>query len=327
MALDIIGLGLSTLDILIRLGDLPTWERGAGCSAIGLDGGGPVGTACVASARLGARVGYVGTSGNDQLATLKMQSLRDYGVDLTRMVRRDQPENHVVIVYVNQDTGERVFSGLRGFDCLPLQVTELDRVYLTSASYLHLDGTYPEAAWQAAQWMHAAGKLVSLDCAKSDGKSVWGGLKELVPCADILICGSGFGRALTGKDDLWQAAETMFSLGPRVVVQTEGIDGSYTLTADERFHTPAYKVNVMDTTGAGDVFHGAYLVGLLRGWDLRTVARFASAVAAIKCTCLGGRRGIPTFEQTLAFLDDQGGLIRNETLRCQRTTAQGDINT
>jgi len=311
MPLDIIGLGLATLDILIRLSDLPTWEHGVGCSAVGLDGGGPVGTACVAAARLGARVGFVGTAGNDQLAALKTQSFAEDNVDLSCLRRRDGPEDQVVIVYVNQDTGERVFSGLHSFERRPLQVDELDRAYITSASYLHLDGTHPEAAQQAAQWMHAAGKLVSLDCAKSDGVSIWGNLRELVPYADILICGSGFGRALTGHAGHWQAGEAMLSLGPKIVVQTEGKAGSYTQTADERFHIPAFGVEVLDTTGAGDVFHGAYLVGLLHGWDLRTVSAFATAVSAIKCTHLGGRRGIPTFAQTLAFLKERGYEINN----------------
>ena len=306
MSLDIIGLGLATLDILIRLGDLPTWVHGTGCSAVGLDGGGPVGTACVAAARLGARVGYIGTAGNDQLATLKVQSLQEDGVDLSRLARRNKPENQVVVVYVNQETGERVFSGLHNFGSEPLQVDELDQEYITNASYLHLDGTHPEAAQQAAQWMHSAGKKVSLDCAKSDGRSIWGKLQELVPYSDILICGSGFGRALTGHADLWRAGEAMLSLGPQIVVQTEGKDGSYTLTANEHFHTPAFDVGVVDTTGAGDVFHGAYLVGLLRGWDLRMVAAFATAVSAIKCTRLGGRKGIPTSNQTLAFLKQRG---------------------
>ena len=306
MPLDIIGLGLATLDILIRLSDLPTWEHGVGCSAVGLDGGGPVGTACVAAARLGARVGFVGTAGNDQLAALKIQSFQEHAVDLSCLRQREEPEDQVVIVYVNQDTGERVFSGLHNFNRRSLKVDELNRAYLTSARYLHLDGTHPEAAQQAAQWMHAEGKLVSLDCAKSDGVSIWGKLRELVPCADVLICGSGFGRALTGHADLWRAGEAMLVLGPKIVVQTEGRDGSYTLSADERFHIPAFDVDVLDTTGAGDVFHGAYLVGLLHGWDLRMVAAFATAVAALKCTRLGGRKGIPTFDQTLAFLKERG---------------------
>jgi ribokinase len=306
MPFDIVGLGLATLDILIRLGDLPTWEHGTPCSAVGLDGGGPVGTACVAAARLGARVGFVGTAGNDSLAVLKVQSLRQDGIDLSRLAMRDDPENQVVVVYVNQDTGERVFSGLHCFGNKPLQVDELDQDYITSANYLHLDGTHPEAAMQAARWMRAAGKKVSLDCAKCDGKSIWGELRDLVPYADILICGSGFGRALTGQADLWRAGEVMLSLGPQIVVQTEGKDGSYTLTAEERFHTPSFDVKVLDTTGAGDVFHGAYLVGLQHGWDLRTVALFATAVSAVKCTHLGGRTGIPTYQLTLTFLLQRG---------------------
>jgi len=306
MALDIVGLGLATLDILIRLGDLPTWEHGVGCSAVGLDGGGPVGTACVAAARLGAHVGYIGTSGNDQLSMLKQQSFQDAGVDLTCLARREAPENQVVVVYVNQETGERVFSSLHSFNNLPLQVEELEPAYITSASFLHLDGTHPEAARQAAKWMHAAGTQISLDCAKSDGQTIWGELRALVPFSDILISGSGFGRAFTGYTDLWQASEAMLALGPQIVVQTEGRDGCYTLTKEDRFHTPAFEVDVVDTTGAGDVFHGAYLVGLLHGWDLRTVALFATAAAAIKCTSLGGRKGIPSFEETLAFLHQRG---------------------
>lgn len=306
MLLDIVGLGLATLDILIRLGELPTWEHGAGCSAVGLDGGGPVGTACVAAARLGARVGYVGTAGSDPLAVLKIQSLKENSVDLSCLAQREGPENQVVVVYVNQETGERVFSGLHCFGAEPLQVDELEPAYLTSATYLHLDGTHPEAALHAAQVMHAAGKRVSLDGAKCDGNSIGGDVRDLVPYTDILICGSGFGRALTGHADLWRAGEAMLTLGPQIVVQTEGKLGSYTVTTNERFYTPAFEVNVLDTTGAGDVFHGAYLVGLMHGWDLRSVAAFATAVAAIKCTYLGGRKGIPSFEQTLAFLRQRG---------------------
>ena len=84
---------------------------------------------------------------------------------------------------------------------------------------------------QAACWMHEAGKKVMLDAGKSDG-SVGDGMRELVKVTDVLICGSGFGKALTGKQDLWQAGEDMLAIGPQIVVQTEGEDGSYTLTAN-----------------------------------------------------------------------------------------------
>ncbi|MBC7238615.1 MAG: sugar kinase, partial [Chloroflexi bacterium] len=157
----------------------------------------------------------------------------------------------------------------------------------------------------AAQWMHSAGKTVTFDGGKTRGP-ISPVVREIIRYVDILICGEGFAQALTGVEGLWPAAEAALALGPRVVVQTLGAEGSYTLTREERFHTPAFSVEVVDTTGAGDVFHGAYLVGLLHGWDLRTVALFSSAVAALKCTKLGGRAGIPTMKEALAFLAAQG---------------------
>lgn len=305
--LDIVGLGLSTLDVLMRLKDMPTWERPGALSDFALEGGGPVGTACVAAARLGARVGFVGTAGNDLVAELKLRSLRQDGIDLSRLVVRQQPETQLIMVYVHEETGERAFGTVRrALPYAPLQVEELDRDYITSAEYLHLDGTHPEAALQAARWMHEAGKQVCLDGSKTSGRPISPQMAALVAETDILICGSGFGRSATGQADLWAAGEAMLALGPRIVVQTEGADGSYTVTATERFHVPAFDVPVVDTTGAGDVFHGAYLVGLLRGWDLHTVALFATAVSALKCCKLGGRSGIPTFDEVLAFLRQRG---------------------
>ena len=101
----------------------------------------------------------------------------------------------------------------------------------------------------------------------------------------------------------------MCAAGPKIVVQTEGKDGSYTFTASEHFHLPAFNVDVVDTTGAGDVFHGAYLVGLLHGWSVHRAGIFATAVAGIKCTSLGGRRGIPTYDRTIAFLKERGYIL------------------
>jgi sugar/nucleoside kinase (ribokinase family) len=304
--LDIVGLGLSTLDVLVRLKDMPAWDKDTRFSGFGLDGGGMVGTACVAAARLGAHTGYIGVAGNDISAELKLRSFKEAGVDLSRLVVRQHPESHIVIVYVNEETGERHFCGLRDFNRAPVHPAELDRDYITSATYLHLDTFNVEAAQQAIQWMHAAGKKVSIDCSKTDGRPVSAEQAALVRQVDILICGSGFGLSLTGQHDLWEAGKAMLAMGPSIVVQTEGENGSYTTTAQTSFHTPAFTVDVVDTTGAGDVFHGAYLVGLLHGWDLQKTALFATAVSAIECTKLGGRVGIPTYAETVAFLRQRG---------------------
>lgn len=303
--LQIVGLGLTTLDVLIRLDRLPTWERPTAVKSFAFDGGGMVGTAMVAAARLGTRVGYLGVRGNDSVADLKMLFLSADGVDGSRMITLDMPEPEVVFVYVDARTGERIFCGLETLrrDYYPPEA--LDREYLTAADYLLLDGFHYPAALQAAQWMRQAGKTVVMDGAKTNGK-----LPEhraaLVASVDILICGTGFVQGLTGHDNVRDACKATLNLGPRIVVQTLGEAGSYTVTREEQFHTPVFEVDVVDTTGAGDVFHGAYLVGLSKGWDLRRTALFSTAVSALKCTRLGGRAGIPTMDQVVTFLRERG---------------------
>ena len=303
-ALDIIGLGIACVDVVLRVRDMPRWDDPNVLSRFALADGGPAGTACVVASKLGAQTGFVDTFGNDDMGTIKRGKLEEAGVDLSRAVFREAPEDHIVIVYVNEATGDRTFSFLPEFLSMPVLPEELDRDYLTSAQYLHLDCWHVEAALQAARWMREAGKTVVLD-ASATGQPIPDPLRKLVSKTDILISGSGFGAMLTGHKDLWQAGLAILELGPRVAVQTEGADGSYTVTREEQFHTPAFKVDVIDTTGAGDTFHGAYLAGLVKGWDCRKIAEFSSAVAAIHSTVLGNRKGIPSMGEVESFLAER----------------------
>jgi sugar/nucleoside kinase (ribokinase family) len=303
--LQVVGLGLTALDVLIRLEHMPTWEQPTTVKGFALDGGGMVGTAMVAAAKLGARVGYIGVRGNDTVAQLKMQSLVASGVDVSRVVALDEPEPEVIIVYVDANSGERVFCGLETMRTDRYPLAALDRAYLTQADYLLLDGFHYPASVQAAHWMRQACKIVVMDGSKSDGKPA-PHRAELVKLVDVLICGSGFVQGLTGLQDPVAACRATLDLGPRLVVQTVGEGGSYTVTRDCAFHTPAFSVPVVDTTGAGDVFHGAYLVGLVNGWDLERIARFATAVSALKCGRMGGRAGIPSLPQVIDFLRTHG---------------------
>ena len=301
---DVIGLGIAVVDVVVRLEQMPSWDNPGMISGFALADGGPAGTACAVAATFGVKAGFIDTMGKDEMAARKLRSLEQAGVETSRIIHRDAPEDHVVIVYVQEKTGERYFSFLRGFLSQPVQPEELDRDYLTSARYLHLDGSHPKAALQAARWMHEAGKSVVLDAA-STNRAVPEWMRSLVAETDVLICGSGFGTMLTGHEDPWQAGQAILDIGPRIAVQTEGVNGSYTVSRDDQFHTPAFKVDVVDTTGAGDVFHGAYLVGLVKGWDLRRTAIFASAVSAIHCTVLGNRKGIPGMEEVETFIRER----------------------
>jgi len=310
----VVGLGMATLDVLLRLADMPTWNRGTRLSDFVFDGGGPVGTAIVAAAKLGALAGFIGTAGDDTAAELKLRSFLAAGVDLSRIVRREAPEDQIIVVHVQEESGERVFSGVSRPTDAKLLPEELDRGYITSADYLHLDGWHAEAALQAAKWMQEAGKTVVMDGSKTTSP-VLGPRRELIEHVDVLISGSGFAQAVTGLDDHWSALEGVLELGPRIAVQTEGELGSYTVSRDPRFgtarfHVPAFSCDVLDTTGAGDVFHGAFIVGMIHDWSLRDIVRFATAVSAIKCTRLGGRAGIPDFDEVMAFLAERGCSLR-----------------
>ena len=299
--LQIVGLGMSTLDVLVRLEQMPCWENGASLDELTLDGGGPAGTAIAAAAHLGARTGMITTAGNDEVGNLKLDLLSKYGVDTSHCPIRPISEPQVILVCIHSHSGERVFSGTPRTASLPLQPGEIDINYITQAEILHLDGFYLSAALQAARWMRAAGKKVTLDAAKTNGK-VSAEMCELVSLCDIVISGAGFSNALTGMNDIYQGGQVILGLGPNIFVETLGEAGCVTITRDDSFHTPAYSVDVIDTTGAGDVFHGAFLVGLLKDWDLHRIVQFSTATAAIKCSRLGGRRGIPDYDEVIKFL-------------------------
>jgi sulfofructose kinase len=302
--LQVVGIGLSTLDVVQKLEKLPTWDAPGSIDEVLFDGGGPTGTALAALANWGLKTGFVGTVGNDWVGELKLRSLKDYGVDVSRTVQRDQPETQVIFCYVDAQSGERIFTGPKNFLSEPLTASELDKTYITSADFLHAEGFHVAATMEAAKWMHEAGKKVVLDGMAVAGQALPPHYADLVRVTDILICGDGFVQALTGVQDDREAAQTVLTYGPETVVVTKGDKGSYTMTADEQFHTPAFPVEVVDTTGSGDVFHGAFIFGLLKGWPLRQTTQFATAAAALECTRLGGRAGIPQLDDILVFLAD-----------------------
>ncbi len=302
-SLDVIGLGLSTLDVLIRLDQMPTWEKTAPFERIAIDGGGPAATAVAAASRLGLRAGFVGTAGTGDMGQRKLESLRSCGVDVSRVVLRQSEERQIIICLVRCSDGERTFWGKAGLREEELREDELDTDYIRAAAILHLDGFNGQAALAAARMVREAGGTVVLDC--HQGGRVSDRMKQLIEISDVAIGGSDFLTGLMGTADVEAAAVKALGLGPRIVAQTQGDRGVYGATRDEFVHVPAFQVDAVDTTGAGDVFHGACLLGIRRGWSLRTMLTFASAVSAIVCSRMGGRCGAPTFDETMSFLAER----------------------
>jgi sugar/nucleoside kinase (ribokinase family) len=303
----VVGLGYSAYDILAITPYLPEFDdvRMTHLAELVHDGGGPVGTALAALARLGARTGYVGVLGDDReghwLRTLFLQE----GVDVERMRVSTRAGTNVCLILVDQVTARRAILCRPRVSSTDLILDEADRAYIQSAQVLHLDGQFMPAATQAARWARAAGVKVCLD-----GNHPRPGLDELLPLVDWLVVAKSFPTAYTGLSQTEEAAQALLALGAEVLVVTLGergcrvwVQGSAGRPSPNKGAPVAgFCVDAVDTTGAGDAFHGGFIYSMLQGWDLQRAAVFANAVAAINCQTLGGRRGLPTLGEVETLL-------------------------
>jgi len=259
-------------------------------------GGGPTATALVTLARLGALTLFVGKVGDDTRGLLIVEQLEAEGVDVSQVRVEKDKSSRLSFSIVERKTGKRTIVSAVG-SASPLAPEDLDRKTITSGRILHVDGHQMEAATHAAKWAREAGAKVILDAG-----SVRPGMEVLVKLADYVVASETFALDFTSECCVREAARKLYRPGLAAVVVTMGGKGGFCVSDGGEFTYPAFTVEVVDTTGAGDVFHGAFDYGILRGWDLEEVVRFSSAVAALKCRELGGRAGIPSLMQVRRFL-------------------------
>jgi ribokinase len=299
---DVIGLGYAALDTIGLTPRLPHLDDHLLLLDLTRQGGGPVAQALVTLVRLGATAGFVGRVGDDDAGALIRAGLADEGVEVTHLQTAPGARSLQSMILVDKDTGKRSICAFRG-NAGAIDLDDRTRDYLCSGRFLHLDGHSVEAAVIAARQAAQRGVRVCLDAGAGTDP---GYLLPLIQETHVLIAAERFTMAISPDGTVATGAAHLLALGPEIVVVTLGERGSYTLTASEEFSTPPFPVTVVDTTGAGDVFHGAYLYGLLQGWDLASTAEFAGATAALKCTQLGGRAAIPRLPDVLAFMAAQG---------------------
>lgn len=288
---EVIGLGYSNVDYIGVVPHLPELDTKLLLEEFSQQGGGPAATATITAARLGAKTAFIGQVGNDNLGGFMLRELDREGVNTSLVTRCEGASSGFSFIMVEKASGKRTILWTRS-DVPPLEPSQLDCDFITSCKVLHLDRHEIRAGVQAAKWVRETGGIVSMDSGAFTPE-----VTELLPLVDVLIASYSFALDATDEADPAEAARAL--LRDRLIAGvTWGEKGSWFATSDgEQFHIPAFMVDVVDTTGAGDVFHGAFAFGLAKGWESRHCARFASAVAAIKCTKLGGRAGIPSFEQ------------------------------
>lgn len=300
MTHDVAGLGCACLDFLGIVPHLPDRDDQVWMSDSTQQGGGMVSTGLVTLSRLGVSTAFAGKIGNDMAGRVVKEEFDLYGVDSAHLIMTPGGSTPVSMILVDESTGQRTI--MAGGSSVEMSPSEVPAGVVASAKYLLLDTTTRQAALAAAGIARDTGVPVVLD---ADSLSRPQDIGELLRSTDYLIASKVFAEALTGLSDPSEAVEALAGYGSSVTVVTLGEEGSLTLADGRSFHTPAFPVEVVDTTGAGDVYHGAFIFGLLREWQLEKTAEFASAVAAMSCTRLGGRQGIPTLGEAMSFLRDR----------------------
>ncbi len=296
---DVVGLGVSTQDIFMVVDELPGGELVQRAHASLLQGGGPVATALVALARLGARTAMIDRLGDDWRGRLIVDEFRKEKVACDWIAMLPGRTTSVAVILVRKRDGARSIIFSPG-DADELTPEELPEEVIASARILHLNGRHFAASLEAAHIARAHGVKVSFDGGAHRHRD---DLAALVPLADICIVAEEFATAFAGTLDAASAAKKLLAAGPETVVITCGSRGSRIFARGrESSHQPAYRVDVVDTTGAGDAYHGAFLFGILTGLDLRRCASLAAAVAAMNTRRLGGRTALPDLAQAEAFL-------------------------
>jgi len=295
--LDVLGIGAATLDTIGIVDEFAAPDTKVRVHAVERHGGGTAATAMVACRRLGLRPGLIAKIGDDAEGREIVRGLEAEGVDVSQMVTGAGQRSTGSFCFANRKTSQRVIYHYRSQ--LPfLAFTQIDQSLLKRVPILLVDTAELPAAAKAAEVARGAGGMTVMD-----GDSVRAGSDEALPHIDYLVASWEFARGQTMADAPQRALEALrWSGHHRAVVITLGAEGYVGAEGGRAsFRGEAFRVKAVDTTGAGDVFHGAFCVGLSRRWPLEQACVFAAACAAIKCRRLGGRQGIPTWDEAIAF--------------------------
>jgi sulfofructose kinase len=296
-ACDVLGIGLNATDTLLLVKEFPPYAGKVAFDREMLSPGGQVATAIVACARLGLRSKYIGTIGDDLRGDIQRQSLEGTGVDTSSLIVRQNCPNQTAYIVIDERTGERTVLWQRA-ECLRLQPGEIREEDIASARLLHIDGYDIDAAAHAAQIARRGNVPVSIDV-----DTIYPGFEAVLQHVDYLVAGSGWPAKWTKEQDPFIAlSKIQRAYGTRLAAMTLGEFGSLALYQGRWYYSPAFEVVCADTTGAGDVYHGAFCYAMLAGMQMEKALEFSNAAAAINCTAIGARGHIPELAEVEALI-------------------------
>jgi sulfofructose kinase len=286
---DVVGVGLNATDTIIPVPEYPARGSKVAFRSANILPGGQVASAVAACAQWGLRTRYVGKVGDDAAGELHRAEFARLGVE-AHLVVAERCSSQQAFILVD-DKGERTVLWKRD-ERLKLRAEELRRDWVVDARVLHVDGHDTAAAAMAAGWAHEAGVPVVADL-----DELYPGVEELLPKLDYFVSSRDIPGRLTGEADLRKALpEVRERYGCVLAAATLGEEGVLAWDGVKFWHAAAYRVKVLDSIGAGDIFHAGFIYGLLQGWGMQRQLDFACAAAALNCVAVGARGGIQPVE-------------------------------
>jgi sulfofructose kinase len=297
---DAVALGLNAVDHLIVVPHYPEFNSKIAFLSHTLAPGGQAATAMVTLARLGMRARYIGKVGADDMGRFQINSIVSEGVESSGVLVVEGAESQTAFIIIDEASGERTVLWNRD-ERLNIREDEVFRAMITAARALHLDGYNVAASIAAARYAREAGVPTVLDI-----DQVYPGIEGLLPLIDFLISSSSFPERMTGEPELRSALKKLSEqTGSPFVAATMGEEGVLAYFRGRYIHSPAFRVECRDTTGAGDAFHGGFIYGLLAGFSVEQTLKFANAVAALKCRAVGARTSLPRLDEVNTFLAEK----------------------
>jgi sulfofructose kinase len=295
---DVLGLGAVAVDDLLYVDEFPRPDGKTPVRAQERAGGGLAGTALVAAARLGARAGFCAVLGEDELSRFTLDELAREGVDTTPVIRRPGARPIHSVVIVCRGTPDRsILYSYAGVQ--PPTAADLPESLVAAARVLLVDHSVAGVACHAARHARAHGIPVVADVELANFPEQ----EAFLDSIDHLIVNLEWARRLSGAGSAAACAEALLVRGHTAVVVTQGAAGSvYAERGQSAVSVPVLPIAAVDTTGCGDVFHGAYAACLAAGGDVPTAVRWATVAAGLKTRQPGGRAGIPTRADVEAHL-------------------------
>jgi sugar/nucleoside kinase (ribokinase family) len=287
---DVAGVGLNATDTIIPVPEYPVRGSKVTFRSAKVLPGGQVASAVAACQTWGMRTRYVGKVGDDAAGELHREEFARLGVEAHLVIAQGCPSQQAFILV--DDKGERTVLWKRD-ERLTLQPAELQREWVVDARVLHVDGHDTAAAAVAAGWAREAGVPVVADL-----DELYPGVEELLPKLDYFVASRDIPGRLTGQTDLRKALlEVKKKYGCVLAAATLGEEGVLAWDGTTFWYAAAYRVKVVDSIGAGDIFHAGFIYGLLQKWPLQRQLDFACAAAALNCMAVGARGGIQAVER------------------------------